>query len=208
MDIGISIGLRLDTLWGNLKLPTECVKINQKPRDKQPFLFDPACESVNFCLESRLMRDTYMGNVVDLKPLGETLEFGGRAAAKRDQLLCRLLQALRQLQALFGRNARPDQTQELDTIQKKIEDAQQEYATELARIELMADVCDTAHKLSPELSLVLPDGEPSIMTASCDKTKCLVKLSVVRRGARFFCDDFQVFEPTAGRLAALFRQAS
>ena len=136
-----------------------------------------------------------MGDVLELKPVDETLEFGSRAATRRDHLVGRFL--------LLEKKTRTSAIS-FDEMDYEIRALQDEYAKELARMETMQDVCDAVHQKRAYLQDNMPEGSPTIIVATHVRKRRAVAFNVVRRGVRFLCSDFQIFEFSDRGVAIVF----
>jgi hypothetical protein len=132
-----------------------------------------------------------MGDVVELKPVGETVEFGGRAADKRDVLLCMMLGAMRKLRA--SGSAVVDDAVCVAT-NAEIMRLQAERARAVQLVETMAGACDAAHDQRTKLEAEIPDGARALLFAANKEDRRVVAMRIERRGVRYLCNDFEIFE--------------
>ncbi|MEQ1697102.1 MAG: hypothetical protein ABL901_14800 [Hyphomicrobiaceae bacterium] len=146
-----------------------------------------------------------MGDVVDLRPVDETLEFGATAAYRRDFLLCQMLKAMHKLQAVevtLGKNA------EFEAAHSEIVSLQAERARVDELVETMAGACEAVHDQRTRLGSEMPDGERVILIAANQSRRRAVAFDVEKRGARFLCRNFEIFEITKNGVAAIFDRSA
>jgi hypothetical protein len=148
-----------------------------------------------------------MGEIVDLRPVDETLEFGGKAASKRDWLIgkfAKLAQKLNRLTLDDGSTGQHSADRFQD-LHREVVALQTEYAEALLHVTSMAEVCEAVHCLRDAIVSQMPDKQSVVLWAANGTRRQAIQLSVERRGIRFLCSDFEIFEVTEnGNVAAVF----
>jgi hypothetical protein len=70
-------------------------------------------------------------------------------------------------------------------------------------VHTLGEACAAIHEKRVDLTNQVPDGEPVLLIAANTYIRRMVAFSVVRRGPRFFCNNFDIFEITDHGVASL-----
>jgi hypothetical protein len=140
-----------------------------------------------------------MGDVIGLRPVGETLEFGEQAAIRRDVIVGAMLKAIKRLQ-----DASPPYGEgQVEATNIEIMELQKDRARADDLVKTMGDACDAVHQQREMLDAKVPDGLPVIVLAANPSLLRVVAFKVERRGHRFFCKNFDIFQVTESGVASM-----
>jgi hypothetical protein len=143
-----------------------------------------------------------MGDVIDLAPIGETLEFRGDAALRRDVIVGAMLRALAKITS-WGTGFTDHQ---MTVAHSEIMSLQADLARAGDVVETMADACAAVHAKRAVLCDELFDGQPVLLLAANPLIRRVVAFNVEKSGARIYCKNFDIFEVTEAGVASMLER--